>query len=66
VGLCLGLHYLVPNHGLGLLSLFRCDKIYTIGRPTRTGPSVGRSAGGTENLVSHSVHTSTFAPQALG
>ena len=60
MGLRLGLHYLVTNHGLGLLSLFRCNKIYTIRRPTGTGPWVGRSASGVETLLSHSVHTSTI------
>jgi len=34
----LGLHYLVANHGLGLLSRFRFEKIYIIGQSTRTRP----------------------------
>jgi len=62
----LGLHYLVANHKLRLLSLFRCDKIYTIGRPAGTGPWVGWSVGGVETFVSRSVHISTLSPQARG
>jgi len=44
--MCLGLYYLVANHELDLLSLFRRAKVYTISRPIGAGPWVGRSASG--------------------
>jgi len=41
----LGLYYLIANHILGLLSLFRCGKVYTISRSTETRSWVDWFAG---------------------